>query len=97
MRGKDNDAMVFNMVTRITPAYAGKSLAEFGKTSKAWDHPRLCGEKPHTIQVDQSNVWITPAYAGKSMVSGVCSPGLRDHPRLCGEKLEQAHALAYNR
>ena len=29
----------------ITPAYAGKSLAEFGKTSKAWDHPRLCGEK----------------------------------------------------
>ena len=31
----------------ITPAYAGKSLAEFGKTSKVWDHPRLCGEK-HT-------------------------------------------------
>ena len=45
MRGKGSRKFVFPTSTGITPAYAGKSLAEFGKTSKAWDHPRLCGEK----------------------------------------------------
>ena len=47
MRGKAHKSSGTAFLIRITPAYAGKSLAEFGKTSKAWDHPRLCGEKKH--------------------------------------------------
>ena len=45
MRGKVDQIFIIGNVIRITPAYAGKSLVEFGKTSKVWDHPRLCGEK----------------------------------------------------
>ena len=45
MRGKALISHMLRFIMRITPAYAGKSLAEFGKISKAWDHPRLCGEK----------------------------------------------------
>ena len=33
-------------VKRITPAYAGKSIAYTLFSSRTWDHPRLCGEKP---------------------------------------------------
>ena len=55
MRGKVQQLSDRFRFLGITPAYAGKSLAEFGKTSKAWDHPRLCGEKytrslPYLVQ-----------------------------------------------
>ena len=47
MRGKVFDIKIFKSVIRITPAYAGKSLSCRFLPSASWDHPRLCGEKPH--------------------------------------------------
>ena len=45
MRGKAKNRCRSCPLTRITPAYAGKS-ATGKETSKRWrDHPRVCGEK----------------------------------------------------
>ena len=65
MRGKEDLTMQENLKYRITPAYAGKSLAEFGKTSKAWDHPRLCGEKVASSVYSQTFPGSPPPMRGK--------------------------------
>ena len=45
MRGKAQTATTAGTKSGITPAYAGKSLAEEIGISEKEDHPRLCGEK----------------------------------------------------
>ena len=45
MRGKAHGSGWRWVITRITPAYAGKSKRRSEKVCKAADHPRLCGEK----------------------------------------------------
>ena len=45
MRGKDLGGSNFTSISRITPAYAGKSRHALGIPESIWDHPRLCGEK----------------------------------------------------
>ena len=74
-------------VKRITPAYAGKSIAYTLFSSRTWDHPRLCGEKQTAANASLHCLRITPAYAGKSCGSRGFHSGCWDHPRLCGEKI----------
>ena len=59
MRGKELGG--FNMAQDfgITPAYAGKSLFDFGSDRFNWDHPRLCGEKS-VIDYATSTIWGSP-------------------------------------
>ena len=45
MRGKEIYREIVSGETRITPAYAGKSLTVFLAVYRKKDHPRLCGEK----------------------------------------------------
>ena len=45
MRGKDDMIEIDEAYSRITPAYAGKSCYACLHAARAWDHPRLCGEK----------------------------------------------------
>ena len=45
MRGKEQYAMHWKMLDRITPAYAGKSVHNNHLQMCPQDHPRLCGEK----------------------------------------------------
>ena len=45
MRGKVIAMNTTQTGDRITPAYAGKSLALMGGNPIDGDHPRLCGEK----------------------------------------------------
>ena len=44
MRGKLFQSSCFVVVQRITPAYAGKTKAQYQKEDIVWDHPRVCGE-----------------------------------------------------
>ena len=44
-RGKVSDSIVSYLFTRITPAWAGKSLRSGLAHSMFWDHPRVGGEK----------------------------------------------------
>ena len=45
MRGKVVNRTQFSMKSRITPAYAGKSVCVCTLYGAVGDHPRLCGEK----------------------------------------------------
>ena len=45
MRGKGLVQSVTIPAPRITPAYAGKSIAAVLPSQIARDHPRVCGEK----------------------------------------------------
>ena len=45
MRGKDFSDFFKVRMTGITPAYAGKSLAQSSAKQVSKDHPRVCGEK----------------------------------------------------
>ena len=44
-RGKAIMALYFSRISRITPAYAGKSICLAVSTRNKEDHPRLRGEK----------------------------------------------------
>ena len=46
MRGKGISVVGMIQLIGITPAYAGKSRSLNWTSSTAWDHPRVCGEKP---------------------------------------------------
>ena len=65
MRGKVLDRQIFPIICRITPAYAGKSVASAFHGSFRRDHPRLCGEKFVSERRRKVSSGITPAYAGK--------------------------------
>ena len=45
MRGKGPYSNIAPMYSRITPAYAGKSITHPCACSTCGDHPRICGEK----------------------------------------------------
>ena len=86
MRGKGSAYCWYNVIDRITPAYAGKSkLVDVGKDVLE-DHPRLCGEKQLAVEHIGHYLGITPAYAGKSVNATGAIANNKDHPRLCGEK-----------
>ena len=65
MRGKETFVAEEAAVVRITPAYAGKSVAVRLLDAIVWDHPRVCGEKLQNLLALKSENRITPAYAGK--------------------------------
>ena len=45
VRGKGMERYINEKYHRITPACAGKSLQQGGRSNIFWDHPRVCGEK----------------------------------------------------
>ena len=49
MRGKEVVFIDSYLVSRITPAYAGKSKPCKLRAKHQWDHPRVCGEKTKKI------------------------------------------------
>ena len=94
-RGKAKERNVQLNLTRITPAWAGKSYGTDGKMPWLWDHPRVGGEKPTMLGSPQTCRGITPAWAGKSGISHAYRPRPRDHPRVGGEKQMQEQAGKY--
>ena len=86
MRGKVIIIICQDDFIRITPAYAGKSGETVSDFIRLWDHPRLCGEKPHSDIIVLGSSGSPPPMRGKgNLLSAICD-GLEDHPRLCGEK-----------
>ena len=65
MRGKGTAADFSLAPTRITPAYAGKSLRQYAIGSMEKDHPRLCGEKSSGIAVYPVSPGSPPPMRGK--------------------------------
>ena len=53
MRGKESAKFYTQDISRITPAYAGKSFRRRSSAYCPEDHPRVCGEK-HDLAVDEA-------------------------------------------
>ena len=86
MRGKDGKRYSGNLCSRITPAYAGKRLLHPTFHNRHEDHPRLCGEKPHTIPVDQLNAGSPPPMRGKGCLYNHDTDFRRITPAYAGKR-----------
>ena len=76
MRGKASHSVCSCRASGITPAYAGKSLRSRTTPLLAWDHPRLCGEKPGRALTVSTMLGSPPPMRGKGcffVISLVCS------------------------
>ena len=68
MRGKAPARIAEMMLSRITPACAGKSLPAVLKCPPTRDHPRVCGEKPLQSSVNCTMEGSPPRMRGKGVV-----------------------------
>ena len=70
MRGKDVEFEVNADGSRITPAYAGKSIGKPSAATTTQDHPRLCGEKFHNFIFHKLFIGSPPPMRGKAAERG---------------------------
>ena len=89
MRGKAGNSGSTPALSGITPAYAGKSLPSFRRTTFRPGSPPPMRGKVAAKSAPHLDVGITPAYAGKRNGVPVEQTINGDHPRLCGEKPPQ--------
>ena len=66
MRGKALHLNSYMIRQRITPAHAGKSITAYLNCSLKGDHPRACGEKPHTFDFAFVETGSPPRMRGKA-------------------------------
>ena len=85
MRGKEVVFIDSYLVSRITPAYAGKSF--FCPDRILWDrdHPRVCGEKLYMPCAIAPNVGSPPRMRGKVSAERARSNAARITPAYAGK------------
>ena len=88
MRGKGKMAVQVNRETRITPAYAGKSIHMPPKMLPSKDHPRLCGEKTKLLHFCRRSVGSPPPMRGKARVISPADAEIRITPAYAGKRCE---------
>ena len=71
MRGKESRRRYGFQISRITPAYAGKSSRSHASALVSWDHPRLCGEKGTALAQSEHVRGSPPPMRGK--VAGIAA------------------------
>ena len=90
MRGKEALVSLIFTSTRITPAYAGKSVNSFLSGASSGDHPRVCGEKSG----EQEEVYIPtgspPRMRGKAYLKVFCLKLMRITPAYAGKRTQSA-------
>ena len=65
VRGKVRKFTHLGCMMRITPACAGKSTGITDNSAYNWDHPRMCGEKPSSIEFSSFDEGSPPHVRGK--------------------------------
>ena len=66
MRGKAAGRTRRRCYHGITPAYAGKRYSRRCPECPVWDHPRICGEKPHGVPSRSASLGSPPHMRGKA-------------------------------
>ena len=85
MRGEHGGELGGLRHQRITPAYAGRTVAfSAALETLVGSPPRMRGERRAVSGGDVED-GITPAYAGRTGGERLLTPGSPDHPRVCGE------------
>ena len=69
MRGKEVVFIDSYLVSRITPAYAGKRDYRMKPNRVSGDHPRVCGEKPQDYTGYKLAVGSPPRMRGKGQAT----------------------------
>ena len=87
MRGKAMPRLFLFPFWRITPAYAGKRIAELQTPAVSWDHPRVCGEKVPITCVPKYALGSPPRMRGKACLKRPSGPGLRITPAYAGKSM----------
>ena len=88
MRGKEEYSPLKNDLTRITPAYAGKSLRFLTRNQHFQDHPRLCGEKCYTSCPAGLSLGSPPPMRGKDSSFPLLCSKSRITPAYAGKRPE---------
>ena len=85
MRGKGVIVQNYCISSRITPAYAGKSLKRRMRQFGCQDHPRLCGEKRHLHRIRGIPPGSPPPMRGKVPSVGTCKTPVGITPAYAGK------------
>ena len=93
MRGKGRSLKAPKTIAPITPAYAGKSDSLLSCRCGIRDHPRLCGEKPHTILADRLSVGSPPPMRGKGSQVRCAACSARITPAYAGKRKERTGSI----
>ena len=93
MRGKDTNDANTGATVGITPAYAGKSCRSPQGAGRAWDHPRVCGEKMMATAEAKAMEGSPPRMRGKVVAD--CGPKntARITPAYAGKSLILINAI----
>ena len=72
--------------TGITPACAGKRPSRCPRRSKAWDHPRVCGEKGKVSEHFEAKEGSPPRVRGKVLVDAFAMLSTGITPACAGKR-----------
>ena len=97
VRGKAKNRCRSCPLTRITPAYAGKSRARRTASSTSWDHPRVCGEKRCGENLLNIAPGSPPRMRGKAAGNQQPGRGLGITPACAGKSSHQHGAGRWRR
>ena len=97
MRGKEAALQMVPSVTRITPAYAGKSGLNRILQYTGWDHPRVCGEKSPLGLLATVRLGSPPRMRGKDGWRWRCSIRCGITPAYAGKRAQIAFFKAAGR
>ena len=86
MRGKADYSISNSSHSRITPAYAGKSIWIRSKLNAFEDHPRLCGEKQPDGKPANQPTGSPPPMRGKGIIAQFASYVNRITPAYAGKR-----------
>ena len=70
----------------ITPACAGKRMAQTRTTSMSWDHPRVCGEKDHARHDTHARTGSPPRVRGKDCLASLLLRPIGITPACAGKR-----------
>ena len=94
MRGKESAKFYTQDISRITPAYAGKSFRRRSSAYCPEDHPRVCGEKCGSESLHRQHRGSPPRMRGKGIIVDPSALPLRITPAYAGKRTAKALEIA---
>ena len=89
MRGKPHYMGLISVLSRITPADAGKTKQEKTQSNYKQDHPRGCGENLFPARKSAKKMGSPPRMRGKREIVSTPAPEQRITPADAGKTLKQ--------
>ena len=92
VRGTRFQGVVSPAFHRFIPACAGNARRDRAAIVASAVHPRVCGERPVTIETEWCGSGSSPRVRGTPRWRTLHAPANAVHPRVCGERLTSATA-----